>query len=275
LESFNKIININDERKKSAIPEQSTELTTGQLTQYIDTAVNDLDGWVDRGNLNSLKTILTNLRGKTYQGKPALNAFLDGYKLDEHGDDFINDVSKIGTNTFDFSDFQIQKEVIKLAQSGSVSSGTPQTKDGNLSGVQISWGNGGKVNPVTPPTSNPTPVKPTSKYHDCTDFPFQFGCRSNKIKEVQTWLNMPPKYQTGNFGPLTLDALRKSAYDITNKVITQDMYNQIYQKQSKLGNNIAPDVAPTVTTPLDVPSAPEQNLAENVEEIKNMFKRIL
>ena len=305
LESFNKIININDERKKSIILEQSSELTTDQLTQFIDTAVNDLDGWVDRGNLQSLKTILTNLRGKTYQGKPALNAFLDGYKLDEHGDDFINDVSKISTNTFDFSDFQIQKEVIRLAQAGSVSTGTPQTKDGNLSGIKIVWGTGGQTKPVTPPSAT-TPVtpKPTSKYHDCTDLPFQFGCKSDLIRQVQRVLMLPEKYQTGNFGPITLNKLKEFANtnnweqplkDSFNEpaAITKAVYDKLMNFDKEMGQPMATPKLKGVTiggtppvnnTPQGVnmnqvmpgKENPNNNLlAENITEIKDMFKRIL
>ena len=41
------------------------------------------------------------------------------------------------------------------------------------------------------------PVK--SKFHDCAEFPFEFGCRNQAIKDIQTKLEFEPKYQTGNF----------------------------------------------------------------------------
>ena len=60
-------------------------------------------------------------------------------------------------------------------------------------------------------------------YTPCPDFPFHFGCMSDKIKEIQTCLGMQTNYQTGNFGPLTQQALKTAGYDASQ------ITNQIYQ----------------------------------------------
>ena len=71
-----------------------------------------------------------------------------------------------------------------------------------------------------------TPVK-KSKYHDCSGKDtFEFGCKSPKIKEIQTCLGMEGRYQTGNFGPLTKKALEDAGYDVS-KGITVDIYSKI------------------------------------------------
>lgn len=100
--------------------------------------------------------------------------------------------------------------------------GSTSTDD---SGYTITWDDGGTV---VPP---PKPEK--SIYHDCPgdNFPIAFGCRkSPKIKEIQVCLGLESKYQTGNFGPITLKKLSESGYDMSSNVVDENTYNTIKGK---------------------------------------------
>jgi hypothetical protein len=68
-------------------------------------------------------------------------------------------------------------------------------------------------------------------FRPCTDFPFTFGCKNEAIKEVQKCLGMEEKYQTGNFGPVTLNYLETKRGENT---ITKEIYDSIIKscKQS-------------------------------------------
>jgi hypothetical protein len=86
--------------------------------------------------------------------------------------------------------------------------------------------------PVTPVTPGPSPVTPgpkKSKYTSCPEtFPIKQTCKNNKIKEIQACLNMPTKYQTGNFGPITQGYLEKAG--VSGTEITQDSYDKVCNK---------------------------------------------
>jgi len=68
--------------------------------------------------------------------------------------------------------------------------------------------------------------KPKPKYNYCSTLPFKFGCKNEKIKEVQKCLGLPQRLWTGNFGPYTLKALKNNKYT-TNNGITLDIYKTI------------------------------------------------
>ena len=53
-------------------------------------------------------------------------------------------------------------------------------------------------------------VKKTGTFTACTEnmnMPIKYGCKNETIKKVQVCLGLPMKYQTGNFGPITKQAL--------------------------------------------------------------------
>ena len=51
-------------------------------------------------------------------------------------------------------------------------------------------------------------VKKTGTFTACTEnMPIKYGCKNETIKKVQACLGLPMKYQTGNFGPITKQAL--------------------------------------------------------------------
>lgn len=95
-----------------------------------------------------------------------------------------------------------------------------------LQNINITWdsdvvrtddGDGGK---------DDTPKQTT--YHDCYDKDvnnedIEFGCRSNQVKEIQICLGFEKRYQTGNFGPITMKA-------IGGNVITKEVYDKIMSK---------------------------------------------
>lgn len=85
-----------------------------------------------------------------------------------------------------------------------------QINEVDYNGVHIDWDGDKKTNPVPNPNPNPKP-----KYTPCTSFPMKFGCKSDKIREVQSCLEMPQEKQTGNFGPLTQKALTEKGYSGT------------------------------------------------------------
>ena len=68
-----------------------------------------------------------------------------------------------------------------------------------------------------------------SKYTSCPEtFPISQNCKNNKIKEIQACLNMPAKYQTGNFGTITQGYLERAG--VSGTEITQDSYDKVCNK---------------------------------------------
>jgi len=93
-----------------------------------------------------------------------------------------------------------------------------------------------------------------SKYTSCPEtFPIKQTCKNNKIKEIQACLNMPTKYQTGNFGPITQGYLEKA--NVSGTEITQDSYDKVCNKNTS-----------TVTTDN---SDVDQVDSDNVDDIYN------
>jgi len=203
---------------------KEAEIDVETMTGYVDTAVDDLDGLVDTGNLNSLVSILTALKGNTFQGKDAMTEFLSLYKEDEGGDDFVNDVNSVGVKTLGTPGILAKRKILELVKGGGSPTQTSDTKVG-LGNIEITWdsatsgGDGGGGNP------NPAP---RSSFHDCSgkNLPHEFGCRSTQIKEVQVCLGLPEKYQTGNFGPITKKALEDRGIDISNG-LTQNIIDSV------------------------------------------------
>lgn len=213
------------------INEQGNEISQQQMASYVDDAVDDLDGYVAVYNLNNLKSYLTALKGKTYKGKDAIQAFLEFYKEDEGGDDFIKDVQSVGVKTLGVDGIEAKKDVLNLLQSSSTTT-TPSSS--SLDGIEFTWdaatGTGG---------GNKGGGK-ESIYIDCSDdeFPIKFGCRkSPKIKQVQICFGFEQKYQTGNFGPITQKKLQDE-YGQIFKSLDEETYNDIIN--NKCGKTTEP-----------------------------------
>jgi uncharacterized protein YoxC len=211
------------------LKEQSSEVDVKTMSNYVDVAVDDLDGFVDTGNLTSLLNILKALNGKTFQGKNAISEFLSLYKEDEGGDDFVADVNSVGVKTLGSEAILAKREVIALAKSGGTATTTTPdtTKSGKvgLSKIDITWDGEKSKDDGSKPIVKP--VKKETNYHDCsTKEVFEFGCISPKIAEIQGCLGITP--QKGYFGPKT----RKALTDMFGETslaggITKDMYDKV------------------------------------------------
>jgi hypothetical protein len=133
-----------------------------------------------------------------------------GLRFYSNGRVFTADNSKKGTYTCKDSEVAVQEESKNLSEE-------------DVLGMSITWDTKGTTPPA--PEGGGTSGGGTI-YKNCTDFPYTFGCRSQIIKEVQVCLGMPPKYQTGNFGPITLGKLREKNLGDT---ITKEVYDSIKQ----------------------------------------------
>jgi hypothetical protein len=208
--------------------EQSSEIDLGTMESYVDTAVDDLDGFVDTDNLNSLLSILNSLKGKTFQGKDAIKEFLSLYKEDEGGDDFVADVNSVGVKTLGTKAIIAKRQILSLAQGGGSESSTTTTPDAKtgLSKIDITW-DGEKKTDDGGGGDTPVVKKKSVNYHDCSnnDFPYEFGCIAPKISEIQACLGVTP--QKGYFGPKTLAALKAKDFIDSSNTITKETYDKV------------------------------------------------
>lgn len=85
-------------------------------------------------------------------------------------------------------------------------------------------------------TPTPPPVPSPSKYRDCTAFPYEKGCKSIIIGEIQRCLGVT---DDNKYGPKTEKALMDAGYNTT---ITKEVYDQIMAKCLK--NNKPVDIEP-------------------------------
>jgi hypothetical protein len=97
-----------------------------------------------------------------------------------------------------------------------------------LSKIDIKW-DGESGSTETPPKSGGTGGGVS--YHDCSskDFPFEFGCISPKIAEIQGCLGITP--QKGYFGPKTRRTMQPT-YDLSGG-ITKEIYDAVKAKCGK------------------------------------------
>lgn len=118
----------------------------------------------------------------------------------------------------------------------------------------------------------------STTYTPCTSFPMTYGCKSDQIREVQSCLGLEQKYQTGNFGPITMKALGGL------KELTKEKYDAIIAKckgttavpppQSASTTTTTP-AATTTTTPTTLPPiTPPPTPAEPVMD-KNRLQELL
>jgi hypothetical protein len=208
--------------------EQGGEIDINTMESYVDTAVDDLDGFVDGDNLNSLLSILNSLKGKTFQGKDAMKEFLSLYKEDEGGDDFIADVNSVGVKTLGTKAIVAKRQILSLVQGGGgeASTTTPGAKTG-LSKIDITWDGEKKTGGGGGEGGNPVVKKKSVNYRDCSnkDFPYEFGCIAPKISEIQACLGVTP--QKGYFGPKTLAALKAKGFIDSSNTITKETYDKV------------------------------------------------
>lgn len=162
----------------------------------------------------------------------------------------------------------VKGSTIKLsALTGGDGGQKKSTTTGDLSGIQITW-DGDKVTPspdpdVTPsPSPSPSPAPRPSIYKECKDFPYVFGCISERIAEIQRCLGIQ---SDGKFGPGTLKAIEKVIMDnskdavgvsgrgvvIVNELRTTGISKSMYQeilKHCKVENKPVIKTGNTQTT---------------------------
>jgi hypothetical protein len=92
------------------------------------------------------------------------------------------------------------------------------------SNITITWDDKGEK-PVPVPTGNTqTETGTTITYTECKGFPLTYGCKGEEIKKIQVCIGLPGKYQTGNYGPITMKALGGL------KEVTKEKYDEIIKK---------------------------------------------
>jgi hypothetical protein len=190
-----------------------------------------------RINLYDLKKVQNELEYlknlNTEDGYDAIATLREKYKMMGRGD-IIQDVTNIKVRTS--KGIATKQTILNLLE----------PVDPYISPI------GNKFRPIEPTIPSVEevlqPEKPKSIYHNCYDFPFEYGCRNNAIKEIQTCLGIK---QDGYYGPQTNKKLADNKIDMTNKVITREIYNIV---KSRLcgGNepisNIASNLKPTEPT---------------------------
>ncbi len=207
---------------KPTLQESSKMSLINILNEQGDDLANDVNQMIDYldfpvtyNNLVNAKTIL-----KKYSENGRGKEFLDLYQQSGLGGGGLDKTLR-NVKTIEPKSVQVKNQISQLynqIQSGKVTSTNDNTnKTGGLDGISITWD--GKKTDDDKPTP-PTPPKP--KYYDCSQkpLPHEFGCRSEQIKEVQKCLGLEPKYQTGNFGPITMKALGGNQ-------LTKEVYEKI------------------------------------------------
>jgi hypothetical protein len=238
--------------RERLLHEQGSEIDINTMTKYVDDAVDDLDGFVATYNLNNLINIITNLKGKKFQGKDALSEFLGLYKEDEGGDDFLSDVESVGVKTLGTKGILAKRQLLSILKGGGGNSQKTDTGGGN-SGTTIIWDKDKKEDGGS--TSTGGGGGKTGIYRDCEnmDFPLPVGCRSTKIAEIQKCLG---EEDDGRLGPLTMKAMEDNKYD-TSRGLSKDVYDAILTNCGKKpdGLNLT-SLAPTDLNPIIPPKVP-------------------
>lgn len=238
---------------KTTLEEQAGTIDDNTMDSYVDSAVDDLDGYVAEYNLESLYNILNNLKGKTHNGKDAIQSFLSYYQQDENVD-FVTDMQSVGVKNLSVRAKNLKTQIIDLAQGkGATTTPTPTTTGSGTSGINIVWdAKKGEVKTGGDGAKKVGSGKKSS-FKDCNGkpLPHEFGCRSEQIKKLQACLGIEP--QLGNFGPKTKKALEDITIDVSGG-ITQTIIDTVCGGERKR-EKIEPIKIPTrkIDTSLKTP----------------------
>jgi hypothetical protein len=217
-------------RLKNLLNEEVDEL---QLAQDVDNMVDLLDMYSSADDLKNAIDLLTKYSTETINGKNAGKVFLEKYRSAGLGgfigiDSSVSDsVSKIiamrGTT-------KVLKErllnLVKSIESGKIVAKPTATGKANDS-VTIKWDKDSiSDKSSSTSTSSSTQPKQQMTYKFKNDFNYNYGDKSDVIKQIQKKLGFEERYITGNFGPVTKDKLEELKYDLTDG-ITRGIYNQI------------------------------------------------
>lgn len=220
---------------KAVVAEQVNKSMAEEVEELIDLLDFPVTGehLVKAGNL--LKKYVTNGKGKEFLSLYQRSGFGDGdlgktlkyIKTTEASsvqakDRLVKIYSQILSGKVNEVEIQAESKVMSLTrlvlneQSGKV----------GISKIDIKWD--GETG--TPPKAGETPPKKGGgvSYKDCSskDFPFEFGCISPKIAEIQGCLGITP--QKGYFGPKTKRTMEPT-YDLSGG-ITKEIYDAVKAK---------------------------------------------
>ena len=228
----------------------------GNLANDVDKMIDLLDFPVSQQNLFDAKALL-----QTYvsagQGKQFLNLY---QKSGLGGGDLSKTLDYIYTvNASSVQAKEDIRDLITKAQSGGSGGDENKTTTADISGIKITWD--GEKKSEDGKKEEDKPNRP--KYRDCTDFTYVFGCRAPIIKEVQKCLGMPTEYQTGNFGPLTLQYLETKRGE---KEITKEVYDSIMKNCKQGKEEIKPKEEPKPTTDEKPKEEPKPTTGEKPKE---------
>ena len=193
--------------------------TDPQLNNDVDTMIDLLDFPVSQDNLkdayNLLKKYANNGKGKEF-----LQKYEDagiGYGGVKTSLDYIY--------TKDPTAVDYKNAMFKVVSQ--MESGGEEVAD--LGGIIIKW-DGDKSGYNTGGDGTTTTPKPDNqnKYVDCSNVdiattPLQYGCKDNRIAEIQGCIGVATD---GKFGPKTLKALVDGGYEASNG-ITKEMYDKV------------------------------------------------
>jgi len=167
--------------------------------------------------------------------------------------------------------------------------GNPNT---GISNINIKWDDE-KVSTPTDGGDSGSGSGGSSKtkvnYHDCSskDFPFEFGCISPKIADIQKCLGITP--QKGYYGPKTKKGLEDLHYDVTGG-ITKETYDKIItacnpstgttsgSTATVTGTTTGSTTGNTATAPITPPATPtepvfDKNRLQELLASKNLVKK--
>jgi hypothetical protein len=255
-------------RLKNLLNEEVDEL---QLAQDVDNMVDLLDMYSSADDLKNAIDLLTKYSTETINGKNAGKVFLEKYRSAGLGgfigiNSSVSDsVSKIiamrGTT-------KVLKErllnLVKNIESGKIVAKPSASGKANDS-VTIKWDKDSVSDKSTSTststsTSSSTQPKQQMTYTRCSGFPYEYGCKSEDIKDIQEKLGFDQRYITGNFGPVTKSKLIEKGYFINgNYKITQEIYNKIMNT----GNESQPSSAQEKQTQTKIPYSEPSSFFQN------------
>jgi hypothetical protein len=263
------------------IPEMEMNEAPSELANDVDRMIDYLDFPVSGDDLQNAKNLLKKYVNNG-QGKKFLQIYDRSGLMDYPLRTTLDYIA-----TFKASSVEAKQEMydmIDKIESGKTGGGEGGSDTADLSGISITWDGDKKPEPTPPVPTPPIPVPQPEKYRYCDKFPFTFGCKNPKIQDVQRCLGMESKYQTGNFGPLTLSVMRnKFGMDVIDELT----YNGIMAKckgstptpttgtTTTTGSTITPPkpTEPTKTEPANVGNTSKRTTL-NREGCKNLFKTI-
>ena len=204
------------------------EQTDADVDADVETMIDLLDFPVTSGDMQDALSIL-----KKYSTSPKGKEFLKSYKDAGYGRGSLQKSLSYITTT-KASSARAKREMLGLISQieGGKTTPTPTitpnpSTGGGIGGINITWDGEKTTEPVTPDVKSSEGTKKSSKFTDRDKFPYSFGHRGPIIKEVQICFGFPKKWQTGNFGPITLKKLQE-LYGTSE--INEDTYKRIKEK---------------------------------------------